>query len=102
MGERVRPGAKWFGTKLLAQDHIPTSTVCQAFINWVREVRHLSTVECQKARFNRLWHKLQVTIQTTTKAVAVMVAMLADTHIQLIVPAKTQPLPRSLSVPTTP
>ena len=29
----------------------------QAFTNRVRETRHLSIMVCQKAKFNRLWHK---------------------------------------------
>ena len=30
---------------------------CQAFINRARETRSKSILECQKAKFNRLWHK---------------------------------------------
>ena len=34
-----------------------TLNECHSFINRVKEARHQNTLECQRTKFNRLWHK---------------------------------------------
>ena len=77
---------------------------CQAFINRVREATHVSLMEFQKAKYNMLWHKIQVANQTSTKTMAVMViaAVLAKTCIQIMVAAQTLTLPAHLQAATAP